>query len=220
MLKPLITSTTLTLVLLASAGSVYAQNYQYVTPQPSQIAINKLVKNPSTNVFVDNLGFNDPRLSPGQEVTFQIQVKNTGAQNLTNLTVKDQLPNFVDFVAGPGNFDNNSKVLTFTIDSLNVNETKTFEVKVKVRNSDQVPSNQVTCVANMAEVTKDNLSAQDSAQFCFETTISKGGVPTGPVLPGVTTLPKTGVADTVGMLAIALGSLLVAIKIWAKKIFN
>ncbi len=218
-MKRLITSIALTATLL-SVGAVTAHAQYYTPPQESsQIAINKLVRNPQSGVMVDNLGLNDPRYTSLQEVIFQIQVKNTGSQNLTNLTVKDQLPSHVDFVAGPGSFDASSNTLTFNVDSLNINETKTFEVRVKVRSADKVPANQVTCVPNVAIVTKDSMTAQDTAQFCFENNVPsqpKGG----PVLPGVTTLPKTGVADVLATLALTLGSALAGIYVWAKKSFN
>lgn len=226
-MKKLLIASALTFTLLsAGATSTYAQYYTPgSSPSPSEIFINKMVKNPQNGVMVDNLGVNDPRFTPGQEVVFQIQVVNTGDNDLTNLTVKDQLPSFVNFEAGPGNFDSGSQVLTFNIDSLAVNETKTFEVKVNVKGSDQVPTNQVTCIANSATVSVNDLSSQDTAQFCFENNVpGQPGVTnlptTGPVLPGVTSLPKTGVADTIAVLAMTLSSFLAAAYIWAKKAFN
>lgn len=199
--------------LLALLGAVPAYA-QYYVPQgggpAKQIFINKLVFNPNTRLFVDNLGINDHRFLASNEVIFQIRVQNSGQENLTNLKVLDSIPNFVDFVSGPGSFNTQTRTLEFKIDNLAVNETKTFEVRIRVRNSENLPQNQVSCVTNVATVT-DSVSAQDSSTFCIESRILGVELPVtgkgGEVLPGVTELPVTGPAETTLILLGSLGLL-------------
>src|SRR3989344_3921452 len=106
----------------------------YFTPsQPAgALLINKLVKSPNGS-FVENLGVTDPHFLPEQEVMFRIEVKNVGNKDLVNVEMKDKLPDWVDFVQGPGTFDKNYKTISFTLDKLTPNDTKTFDIKAKVK---------------------------------------------------------------------------------------
>ena len=169
--------------------------------QVGNLSINKTVKNPSTGGFVDNLNINDPKYSPTSTVDFQITVTNTGSGNISSATVKDTLPNYVTFVSGPGSFDANSKVLTFTVNNLGSGQSQTFNVTAKVVDQGALPANQgVTCVVNQVSATaNDNMQSSDNSQFCIEkpsqpgtpSTTTKGGLKVFPA-PKVTTTPATG----------------------------
>ncbi len=159
------------------------------------ILVNKKVQNPQTGEFVDNLGTNDPRFSPGQAVNFQITLSNTGSTVIAQTAVKDTFPGFVDFTSGNGSFDSNTKTLTFTTDNLNPGETRTFSVSGKVIDAKGLPDG-VTCVVNQVTATTNtDQMSQDNAQFCIQkqavTTTTKGGLPVLPP-PTVTTTPPTG----------------------------
>jgi len=159
------------------------------------IAVNKLVQNPTTGNFVDNLGVNDPKFSGGQVVSFQLIVTNTGNDTIANVTVKDVFPQFISFVSGPGNFDNNSKTLTFEVTSLKVGESRTFTVQGKTAAENDLPKDQgVICVTNQAQVTANNgQSSSDNAQFCIQHQVLGAKNPV--IIPAspVTQIPATGV---------------------------
>ncbi|MCL4353627.1 DUF11 domain-containing protein [Patescibacteria group bacterium] len=160
--------------------------------QSPSISINKTVQDPQTGNFVDNLSINDPKYTPGQNVTFQIAVTNTGNTSLSNIDVSDIFPQFVDFVSGPGNFDAKSKNLSFTIDQLDPNQTKTYTVVGKI--SSNLPQNASTlCVVNQAVAAAGNSQSQDNAQFCIQNQIAttKGGLPVMPPTR-ITVTPPTG----------------------------
>lgn len=166
--------------------------------QVGNISINKTVKNPSTGAFVDNLNINDPKYSPTSVVEFQITVTNTGSGNISTTTVKDTLPSYVTFVSGPGNFDTNSKVLTFTVNNLGAGQSQTFKVQAKVVEQNSLPSDQgVVCIVNQASATtNDSKQSSDNSQFCIEkpsqpAPTTKGGLKVFPA-PKVTTTPATG----------------------------
>lgn len=157
------------------------------TEKPSkQILVNKQVKNPKTGQFVENLNTSDPSYLPTQEVIFKIEVKNIGQTELTNIQIKDKLPDFVNFISGPGSFDMNSKTVNLTVDKLNPQESKTFELKIKVKPQKELPANRLTCLTNFAEARVDQLFSQDTAAFCIETQ----------VLAPIQELPKTGPKET------------------------
>ncbi len=174
--------------------------------QAGNVLINKTVANPQTGGFVDNLGVNDPKYAPEQIVTFQLVITNTGGTALSKVTVRDILPQFVNFNAGAGSFDSNTRILSFDTVNLNPNESRTFIISGKVVAANQLPATQeVTCVVNQANATADDKTSQDNAQFCIQKAavaptpapgqaappVTKGGLKVF-APPQVTTTPPTG----------------------------
>lgn len=164
------------------------------------ISINKTVMNPKTNQLVDNLNINDPRHQPGFVTTFQITVTNTGNTSISRIKVSDIFPQYITFSSGTGNFDSNTKTLTFEVNNLLANETRNFTIQGKVVDSSLIPINQgsVVCVVNQATATNlDNASQviQDNAQFCIEKTATSSGFPVFPTT--ITVTPSTGAESLV-----------------------
>lgn len=164
----------------------------------TNIAVNKTVQNPQTNAFVDNLGVNDPKFSAEQIVNFQIVVTNTGGALIPRVVVKDVIPQFVNFVSGPGSFDSATKTLTFEVTSLNVGESRTFSIVAKTVAENELPQDVgIACPTNIVTVTtNENKSAQDTAQFCIERKVLGAQPPTQAVKvfppSKVTIVPVTG----------------------------
>lgn len=148
--------------------------------------IDKKVKNPQTGELVESLSANGPTFLPGQEVSFRIEVKNNGLADMHNIQVQDKLPDFVDFISGPGSFDKGAKALTWNIDKLKPGEFKLFDVKIQVKTQKDLPDLDLPCVTNFIQVQQDKNIAQDSAVFCIQTK----------VLGTVPELPKTGPQET------------------------
>lgn len=161
------------------------------------ILVNKAVQNPANGDFVDNLGTNDPKFGPLQTVTFRITVTNTGNTTLSDVKVVDTLPNFVTFVSGAGNFDANTKKLTFHVLDLKAGEARQFTLVVKTVAANELSNSQgITCVTNTVIATKGDMESTDNTQFCIQTqATTKGGLPVFPA-PKVTTTPATGAEST------------------------
>lgn len=171
--------------------------------QTGNLVVNKKVIDPKTGNLVDNLGVNDNKFGPEGVVTFQIAVTNTGNGKINRIQVKDIFPQFVDFAAGAGNFDGGSKVLSFDVNDLNPNETRTFNIVGKVTKAENLPGDRSTvCVVNQAiGTTNDGQTSQDNVQMCIEknaqvtptTTVveTKGGLKVFPPQKTFTT-PSTG----------------------------
>jgi uncharacterized repeat protein (TIGR01451 family)/LPXTG-motif cell wall-anchored protein len=153
------------------------------TCRTGELELEKKVKNPQTGELVGSLNANGANFLAGQEVFFRIEVKNGGDDNLSNVAVVDKLPDYVDFIAGPGEYSKDSRKVTWTISELKAGETKMFDLKVKV--SKDLPDMGISCLTNWAEARKDSLLAQDTAVFCIQTK----------VLGTVTELPKTGASN-------------------------
>lgn len=164
-------------------------------PQIGNVVIDKKVARPGDGVFVDNLSLNDPKFAPDQSVTFQLTVTNTGNAALEKVTVKDIFPTEVTFVSGAGNYDANTRSLTFDLLNLQPNESRTFTLIAKVNPATQLPDNQASCVINQSIAQAPGMEAKDNAQFCIEKpgvpSTTKGGLKVFPPQKAVTT-PPTG----------------------------
>ncbi len=158
-----------------------------------EILVDKLVKDPASGNFVDNLGPSDSKLNPEEEITFKIVVKNTGNTDLEDVKIKDVLPNYLDFVSGPEgtNWNSDERTFEFVIDGLKAGETKEFKVKAKVVSKESLPEDKsLVCVTNWVEAKAEGMVDSDTSGVCIQ---------------NVEQLPATG-ADPVAIASIfALG---------------
>lgn len=171
-----------------SAGNgQYGQYGQYGGGAPERsIMVDKMVATGQKTkggqqTFVDNLLPSDPRFAPNTQVTFQIKVKNTSDVTLKNVTVRDILPTFVDAVEGPGEYDANSKTISWTYSELKSGEEKIERVIAQIKPQNQLPADKgLMCMTNKAVVTADNATDEDTSQFCVEKQVvtSEGTAPT------------------------------------------
>jgi len=162
-----------------------------------EILIDKTVKNPETGNFVDNLGVNDPKFAPGQEVLYRLEVKNTGQGTFSRVTVKDIFPSYLDFSWGPLGWNSDTRTLQFDIYDLKAGESRQYEVMAKVFDKERLPDDRnLICVVNTGSVEADGKTDSDQAQICFEKKVL-----------GVEVLPPTGVnlwVLTLGLLVTTL----------------
>ncbi len=179
--------------LLSLAPKAYAQScttqyggstYGTACP-PTDLTINKEVKNPVTGVFVENLGTTDAAFGPGSEVLYRLTIKNSSGETFANVNVKDTLPSYMTFVAGPGTYNKATNTLTFTLTNMIAGETRTQEILAKVSDKSAFPSGRTfVCVVNSAEAAALNRKDDDTAQACIQVEIS-----------GATILPVAGFDD-------------------------
>ncbi len=170
---------------------------QYVSSQAqpnSQLAVNKSVKNAQANYL------------PGQNLTFNIEVRNTGQTTLNNIQVKDTLPDAIDWVSGPGNFDRNSRTLNVTVDQLGAGQSRNIEFTAKIKDNQTMN----TCITNVAQARVNELFAQGTAVFCIQTQ----------VLGTTSVLPKTGPMDATFVAIGSLTSLFMSAYFYRKSILS
>lgn len=137
------------------------------TNKKAAFQINKLVSNPQTKAMVDNLEMKDPKYAQGSSINFQLRVINISDKSISDITVKDIFPQFIDFDKGSGNFDLKTKILTLNT-SLKQKEVKVFNFSGKV-SKNLTFSQDILCVTNQVNATaKQGASASDKAQFCLE----------------------------------------------------
>jgi len=151
---------------------------------PTDLVINKTVENPVTHGFVDNLTTTDPTFTPDSLVTYHLTITNNSGQTFDPVNVKDILPPYMTFYAGPGTFDASTNSVSFQLNNLIAGESRTVEIVLKVMDANQFPKN-LFCVNNVSEVRSLDRFDSDSAQVCLQN---------GPVT-SVTTLPVAGFDD-------------------------
>ncbi len=163
--------------MASAAGTGYGQsNCQMiygggeVCSDKIEFTIDKKVLTPNNSGFVDNLGSNDAKFQPGQQVTFKIIVKNTGNKKIERLDVRDTLPSYITFVSGVGTYDKNANVISYTISNLEKGATNEQSFIGAIASADKLPQNQnVVCLTNHAQATDNNgIVAKDDAGLCVE----------------------------------------------------
>jgi len=158
----------------ADAGQ-YGQYGQYEPSTPSgSMSIDKTVSHGEQTKggitqYVDNYIAEDPRFTAGQKVYFQIKVKNTSNVTLKNIQLQDILPAYLDPSEGPGNYNPDSKTISWSYPELKAGEGKIENVVGIVVDQSRMPADKgLFCVSNKSTVKADNVYDEDSAQFCIE----------------------------------------------------
>jgi len=176
-----------------SAPSVLADSYGSYGGggTPTDLVINKEVKNPISNVFVENLGSTDPTFSPDSTITFKLVIKNGSGETMNPVTVTDQLPDYLSFVSAniPSSTNKGGNAVVFTLDNMIAGETRTIDLTVKVATKSAFPAGRsLFCVSNYSKVTSSARpnGDDDTAELC----ITNG--------PG--NLPVAGVNDLFAMI--------------------
>lgn len=193
--------------LLLSSRTVSAQYGQYGGPLPAKtILIEKMVGKPTqakgqTDQFVDNLSPSDPRFAPDQQVVFRLKVKNTSDVTLTNVEVKDFVPDFLTSVSIPGSFDAASRTITFNAGNFAVGEEKVYFLTLKISSQNQMPADKgLICEINKAQASTKDVFDEDSSQFCIEKQVM-----------GVQNVPSSGPELGLALMGLELGLLGVGI---------
>ena len=210
MKKYLVTFLTLVIGALLLVAPVSAQ---YTQPPSYSISINKMVGLPGTSndassyQYYDNLGVTNPRFSPGQYVFFKVIVKNTSATTLGGMTVKDYVPVYLTPIEGPGTFDSTSRTLSWDGGFFDVNQEKTFYLKMQVDQQNILPSDKgLFCIINRAQATSNTTSGEDSIQLCIEKQVA--------ALPKVPSAgPEMGLILVAGEIALFVGGLTLKYKL-------
>jgi len=174
---------------------IYGGGQTCITVGP--ITVDKKVNNPgNASQFVDNLGPNDPKFTPDQQIIFSISVTNTGSATILQTSVRDVLPPQVIFQSSnpAATFDQNSRTVTFIMDNLLPGETRTVSIQGKIVDASKL-AHEITCdpVNQVTAITNGGQESRDIARFCVQKpqAVTKGGLPVMPP-PKVFVTPPTG----------------------------
>jgi len=166
------------------------------TPCPTvQFTISKMVKDPNTGNFVDNLGINDDKYTPNSTINFKIDITNTGVSTINQVNVTDVFPQFLTYLSGVnGSYNQNTQTLTFSITNLQPGQTQELMLVTQAVDSANFPTNTaIVCPINQVSAIELNTdtTASASSQVCIEKVNS---LPTPQVFqtPPIKQTPPTG----------------------------
>lgn len=138
-------------------------------PEKGKVVVDKLVRNPQTGDYLDNLGLNDPKYSAEASVFFKITVENVGGSTLSEINVVDYLPTYLNYVSG-GSYDASTREIRFSFANVAPGERRTTILQAKVYSLSQLPAEKtILCPVNrvLASSVEDG-SDEDTAQFCIQ----------------------------------------------------
>lgn len=160
----------------ANGGCVPVYGGGVQCPRPGNVLIDKKVQSPSSGVYVDNLGPGDPKYRPEQIVTFQIIVQNSGKESLNTVNITDILPQYVDFMSGPGNYDSKSKSVSWTVSNLTPASTQVYYIKGRIVHQALFPADiNIVCPTssnpqpiNKVDAKSNGQTDHDESRFCIQ----------------------------------------------------
>ncbi len=88
------------------------------------------------NLSIEKVAFNNQNvklIKPGEEFTYRITIRNTGSAAATNLTLSDNINSALTIVQTDGTVTGSK--ITWNIPTLNINESKTYTIKVRLSSS-------------------------------------------------------------------------------------
>jgi len=152
---------------MVNANGTYGQ-YGGEVPQ-GKVMVDKVVRNPVTGEYVDNLGLNDPKYSAEAAVFFKITVENVGNSTLQVINVVDYLPLYLQYVSG-GTYNAATREVSFTFNNVAPLERRTTILQAKVYSLSQLPAEKtVLCPLNRVVASSpEDSSDEDTAQLCIQ----------------------------------------------------
>lgn len=157
--------------------SVYATDGTYEGPTTTtDILVDKLVARPQGTTegtteweYVDNISSSDHTFSPGNPIFYRVTVKNVSNHSLTNVTIKDYVPSYLEPYEGHGSYDSATREITIAAGDFAADQSKTYTINMRINNADQLPSDQsLLCPINKVKAYNDQVSDEDQAQVCIE----------------------------------------------------
>jgi fimbrial isopeptide formation D2 family protein len=181
---------------------------------PTEIAVDKQVRNPVTGVFVENLLSGDAAYSPGSEVVYRLVIKNNDTVDFSEVMVKDTLPEKLTSgrVADENkdevfeaSYNSDTRELTFKIKDLKAGEGREVTILATVLGSGSFTDSLTCDIDNRARVEAEGKSDEDNSKICVVKDVL-----------GVTTLPQAGPEDVIPYLPF-IGTGLTGIALMLKK---
>jgi len=170
-----------------------------VAPCREELKIEKFVRWTDTDEWYEDIDEDEHLFDPGEEVEYKIVVKNSGDATAESVRVVDELPEYVKWISGDGNWDGDEWKVRFDLGNVNAGEEKTLRYTAKVLDEEDLPptDRELKNVATLYE--GEERIDDDHAQIWIN----------GPEILAAAAekpekLPEAG-ADTVGLILISVG---------------
>lgn len=198
--------------------TVYGATQYGTTTCPQNLVVNKLVRNPITGSYVENLLDGDAAYSPRSEVIYEVRITNSSNTDFDRVQVEDTVeaelrnPRVVDVSQVETIETPDQQTLRFVVRNVKAGETRTVLVKAEVVSDVKVEAGKSRkCeITNKVKVETSNQQPdEDTADLCVVT-------PGAEEVLGAVTLPKAGLADLGPMLPF-MGMTITGIALFIKK---
>jgi uncharacterized repeat protein (TIGR01451 family) len=193
------------ITLLLSIGLIAAPawaGYMYGEEEPtSQLIVDKQVTTPDVDNWQDNLPASQIVLKTGDLIKFRITIKNSGDKDLKKIQVTDTLPQYLNVIFNPGEYDKDNNQIKWEIDKLEAGEEKTFEIRAHIDPSEESVIDGTLCLINKAEAEAETGERdEDTASFCIVApeALPEAGSGVAEILMG------TGFASMIGLAGVFL----------------
>jgi len=181
----------LTAIVLFAPKVSLAQYYGNNDSNPS-VVVDKKIKLPSTDKFLDNISKSDHVFKEGDQVEFSITVENRGDKTLYDVKVVDLLPDYLKLQYFFGNLVGNGEKIETVIPVLKNGESKKYSVIAIVKDLPKSSYSQVLKLTNEVCASNSIVNDCDKASYFAQT-------PSMPVTGGSTELiVNSGLLLTLG----------------------
>ncbi len=183
------------------SGSAAASAVVTVVPCPekeAELEIEKFVKWEDTDDWYESIDKDKHLFDPEELVEYKIIVKNNGNADANNVTVKDEVPTYISWEKGDGDWDSGDRKIKFDLGTVKAGETIRLDYVSKVFDEQDLPLTD-RVQKNVATLYKDGKRVDDD-----HTQVWINGPEVKGVEEEVKELPEAG-ADSLGVLLIAVG---------------
>jgi len=167
--------TTISVVGLAAVLAVIAPvkkslaQYYSQGEDSVQIVVDKTVRPIEDSKFCDNISTEQKVFVENNEIEFKIVIKNSGNNDLTNLSVEDYLPKYLTLIFYPGVFNLTENKIETSIDKLGPGESKEYLIRARISDLPKsVYSNKYIQMTNKVTVAANGVSDSDKTVYYVE----------------------------------------------------
>jgi len=151
------------LAVMAFWGQFKACLAQYETAVSGpRLIVDKKIREINKDGTYDNISRQQKIWAEEELIEFIITIKNDSNEQLDDIVVDDQLPQYLDLIFNPGDWDKNKQEINWKIDSLAPQESKTYTIRARIAG---VKDDGIQKQTNQIEARNDNLSDNDRASY-------------------------------------------------------
>jgi len=170
-----------------------------VTPCEADLSIEKYVRWEDTDDWYEDIEKDEHLFDPGEKVFYKIIVKNTGDADAEDVRVVDELPDYIKWISGEGEWDDDEWKVRFDLGTVKAGEEERLDYTAKVFDEDDLPptdrelKNVATLYQEDEKIDDDHAQVWINGPEILAAEVEKPGE-----------LPVAG-ADVIGLVLISLG---------------
>lgn len=159
----------ITIVISLGLIATPAEAYIYGEEEPtSQLIVDKQVITTEISDWQDDLPASQIVLGDGDLIKFRITIKNSGDKDLKKIQVTDTLPQYLNIIFNPGEFNQENDQITWQINELKAGDQETFEIRAHINSENENIIDGTLCLINKVEAKAESgENDQDTASFCI-----------------------------------------------------